>query len=354
MTSAVLTRRDWPSLFAALPMAYAGPVGSAVMRKTPADFRVSEKLGFEPTGSGEHQLLRIRKTGRNTQEIVDWLARCAGIKPMDVGFCGLKDKQAETDQWFSLYLPGQADISLPVENGVEILAQTRHNRKLRRGTHQGNQFELWLRDCDGEPGQIEQRLACIRARGFPNYFAEQRFGIGFNNLDRARAMFRGELRRVKRNQKSLYLSAARSWLFNKVCAARLLEGSWNRAIDDERFILEGSRSFFRAEDASTEEPRLAALDIHTSGPLWGRTGESDRDRLYETESAYLREEDEFREGLEQAGLKMERRPLRTLAHELDWSWPDEQTLRLTFTLDRGCFATSLLREVTECSTGDNR
>ena len=340
---------NWQEQYKNFPR-YNGDAGlSAHYRASAEDFRVNEMLGFEVEGSGEHQMLLVRKTGRNTADIADWLAKLAGIKIMDVGYCGLKDKLAVTAQWFSLYLPGKPDITIPDEPGVEILNRTRHNKKLRRGTHKANQFVLVLRDCSGEPDKWQKRLESVSTNGFPNYFGEQRFGFGFSNLDRAVAMFDGNMKRVKRNQKSMYLSAARSWLFNRLCAERLRDNNWDRGIEGESFMLEGTRSYFSSEDPSAEAKRLADLDIHTSAALWGR---GQPDSVCQALD-WTADEQKMQLGLENGGLKMERRALRAVAHNLSWSWLDGETLEITFELNNGCFATAALREIADCTIGAN-
>jgi tRNA pseudouridine13 synthase len=53
----------------------------------------------------------------------------------------------------------------------------------------------------------------------------------------------------------------------------------------------------------------------------------------------------YREGLEQAGLKQERRSLRLIVADLEWSFPTEDSLQLQFRLPAGAYATTMLREV---------
>ncbi len=348
-------QRDWAAEFRALPRTNPGALGKTKIRLDPHDFQVSEILGFDPDGQGEHLFLQIRKTGRNTTDVVRWLASDTGVKERDVGYCGLKDKHAVSTQWFSVYLPGREIQKVIPQQGFEILKQTRHGKKLKRGAHRANRFKLTLRSCTADRSLWEQRLQQIRRHGFANYFGEQRFGRRFLNLDRAADLFEGHLKRPRRQQKSLYLSAARSWLFNQVCAARILNSTWNRAISGERLVLDGSGSYFVSTEEGDVSDRLATLDIHCSGPLWGRVAEANADdQLYRTEKTILQAECLFRRGLEDAGLKWERRALRAVAHELEWRWQDQATLELGFRLTRGCFATSLLREIADYTTGDSQ
>ena len=99
---------EWTAL-GDLPYAFGGPPLSGRLRATTADFQVDEVLGFEPDGEGEHALLLVRKIGLNTEELARQLARHAGLRPRDVGYCGLKDRNAVTSQWFSLGLAGREE-----------------------------------------------------------------------------------------------------------------------------------------------------------------------------------------------------------------------------------------------------
>jgi tRNA pseudouridine13 synthase len=159
-------------------------------------------------------------------------------------------------------------------------------------------------------------------------------------------MFAG--RRVRRDQRSILLSAARSELFNRVLAARVREASWDQGLDGEVWVLSGSRSVFGPEPWSEElAARLARFDIHPSGPLWGTGGLRSIGKCAETELAALEGDDAMalRMGLEAAGLKQERRALRLLAEGLAWRWQEDSALRLEFSLPPGCYATALLQEL---------
>src|SRR5690606_40892315 len=107
---------------------------------------------------------------------------------------------------------------------------------------------------------IESRLQAVAGRGVPNCFGEQRFGHGGGNVDKALRMFAGM--RVKREERALLLSAARSALFNRVLAARVADGSWDRGLEGEAWMLDGSRSVFGPEPWNDVlASRLDAFDI---------------------------------------------------------------------------------------------
>jgi tRNA pseudouridine13 synthase len=331
-----------------LPRAYGPSVLSAALRSQPEDFQVVEIDSFAAHGEGEHLLLTLRKRGLNTSEVARRLAQWAGIGEVGIGYAGLKDRHAVTTQRFSVHLPRRVAPALAALAGgpLEIVDSAWHNRKLPRGALAGNRFTLVLRQVQGERSAIEARLQAIADRGLPNWFGEQRFGRGGGNVNQALAMFEG--RRVRREQRSILLSAARSELFNRVLAARVADGSWERGLEGEVWMLAGSRSVFGPEPCSdTLARRLATFDIHPTGPQWGQGEPRAQGVCAALELRVLSEADgpALRAGLEAAGLKQERRALRQQAVDLRWTWLDRQTLELGFALAPGSYATALLHEL---------
>lgn len=327
--------------------AHGGPLGKGSIRQQPEDFIVDELASVEFTGEGEHVCLHIRKRGLNTEDIARQLATLAGVTRRDVSYAGMKDRHALTTQWFSVYLPGVADPDWQQLNSdaVQVLEVVRNGRKLRRGTLAGNRFQISIREFEVDAGLLEARLQQIAGQAVPNYFGSQRFGRGGSNLERALEMFAG--RRVKREQRSLYLSAVRSMLFNKVLSQRVSEGNWDQLLDGEVCMRTGSRGFFATESVDDElRQRLQAQAIHPSGPLWGKGELPSQGQALELEKTALAGLADWCEGLEKAGLKMERRSLRLIPQDLQWSYADK-TLILNFSLPAGCFATAVLREIVE-------
>ena len=70
---------NWQPAFAELAIAHGAPLLSARFKQSPADFRVDEELGFEPDGSGEHELLLVEKTGLTTPEAQQALSSAFGL-----------------------------------------------------------------------------------------------------------------------------------------------------------------------------------------------------------------------------------------------------------------------------------
>lgn len=341
---------------AALPRAHGAPALAATLRNRVEDFVVEEIDAFAPSGEGEHLLLAVEKRGMNTAHVARRIAQWAGVPESAVGHAGLKDRHAVARQRFSVQLPGRE--APPLETlafedaatgeSLQVLHHARHARKLPRGALAGNRFALTLRDVDGKREAIEARLSTIAAEGVPNYFGEQRFGRAGDNVAKALAMFAGL--RVKREQRALLLSAARSELFNRVLARRAGEGSWNRGLDGEVWMLDGSHSVFGPEPWSDAlAARLADFDIHPTAPLWGAgdlrtTGAC---RLLEETVLSGADPEALATGLVAAGLRQERRATRLRPRALEWGWIHEDVLRLAFELPPGSYATTVLAELGE-------
>lgn len=330
----------------ALAAAHGAPVLGGRLRASPEDFRVDEIAGFEPSGAGEHLLLTVRKRGMTTPQAARRIAAWAGVAEMGVGYAGLKDRHAVTTQRFSVHLPKRVapDLAALQDDDLQVLDSAWHARKLPRGALAGNRFTLVLREVAGDAAAAEARLQAIRERGLPNYFGVQRFGRGGDNVESARRMFAGQ--RVRREQRSLLLSAARSELFNRVLSARVEAGNWDTGLPGEVWMLDGSASVFGPQAMDeTLQARLAAFDIHPTGPMWGRGGLRSQDEVAALESAIAGAEPELCAGLEAAGLRQERRALRIRASDLAWRWLAPDALELGFVLPPGSYATVLVAQL---------
>jgi len=383
----------------------------AVFKSRATDFQVDEVLPFKADGEGHHLLLHIRKESLNTADVQQALSVLVGCRQSDIGFSGLKDSYAVTTQWFTAPLTTGSENSQRIikflkegctsacrnwigeelqarlsgrAGSVEIITLARHQRKLRRGTHQRNRFRTILRDCEGRE-EFETRLKFIRHIGFPNYFGLQRFGRGASNLRAfhhrwgstdfralmasGRKSGRNARGRIRQSDQ-MAVSAMRSLMFNLYSRTRVIDDSWLTAgLQEPMLVGEGNSFFLNDGSDDTVQERLAAGLLSTSGPLFGELDPSelvlagrlkkDRDDILCSLDAdsplslgldrMLGEAGSTSSGsiFDALGLRHRRRALRRLAHDLTWNWLDPSTLELTFELSASTYATALFHQLGE-------
>ncbi len=312
--------------------AYGAPTCDAEFRSCPEDFVVTETIAQNFSGEGDHLVVKIKKRNENTQWVADKLASYFGLKNVDVGFYGLKDRNAVTTQWFSLHLPNDKenpdweDFKTQHSIDVEVLEVQRHNKKLRRGDHASNRFEIRLRNIQSIES-LRPRLELISSAGVPNYFGEQRFGRACGNLDAAQAWIDSERSIKNKRKRGMIYSAARSYLFNLVLSERVSLDNWNASI---------------AGDANLEV-------ASASGPLWGRGRSVADGRAAEIEQEALQDWEAWCLALEHVGLTHERRAFALIPQDFAWAFEGDELL-LSFQLAPGQFATSVLREICQLKT----
>ncbi|MCG3730212.1 tRNA pseudouridine(13) synthase TruD [Vibrio cincinnatiensis] len=333
------------------PLAYlcGQPIAKAKIKASPEHFKVVEDLGYEFSGQGEHVMVCIRKTGENTSFVANELAKACGVKSKDVGWAGLKDRHAVTEQWLSVYLPDGKFPNLAAFEAqypsIEVLAMTRHHKKLRPGDLRGNHFELLLSEVSNM-ADVMQRLPMIAQQGVPNYFGQQRFGREGNNVSEARRWGRDNVRSRNQNQRSLYLSAARSWIFNHIVSQRIQAGCFDRFIEGDIALKEGQAILISADQLAEFNQQLALQQVQISAALAGDNALPTEKEALKIEQRELDAEPELMALIRGNRMRHERRAISLVPKLFSWE-AEDHTIKLKFTLDAGSFATSIIRELVE-------
>lgn len=347
------------------------PLLRAEFKQQASDFCVDEELGFECSDAGEHIWLRIRKTGINTQEAAHRLARAAGISVNNVHWSGLKDRHGICRQWLSLHMPGrEIPSALNSAESEELVIESvqRNSRKLRRGSHRSNHFLIRLRNLHSLSSAVtiqdalaalEDNLQRVQHQGVPNYFGEQRFG--FDNVGKATSWFTRSYKPRNTTERGLLLSAARSAIFNAVLSERVINKSWNQYIAGDVMNLNGSASVFVPEQCDDMLlKRLQEVDIHPTGPLWGRGDMRTSALCRELEERVVSQFGTLAAGLIAHQVEASRRSLRLPVQALHYRLLTDMVrgqdtehsaggpdLELSFKLPSGTYATAVLHDLIE-------
>jgi len=385
------------------------PGTGGIIKETPEDFLVEEVPLYLPCGEGEHTYVTIEKRGLTTLEAVRRISRALGVPDREIGYAGMKDAVGVTRQTVSIPRVSPDVCSALNLPGIAVLASVRHRNKLRLGHLAGNRFRVRVREVGDEASErAEAVLAVLTARGVPNYFGAQRYGLHGNSHLIGRAMVRGEWRtafdhvigdplavrderwrgaieayrrgdleesirlfpghcRTERDilqrllkrpdahekafyaihprLKKLYLSAYQSSLFDRLLAERL--DALDRVMAGDLAMKHENGACFLVTDAAAEQPRAAAFEISPTGPMFGfRMLFPEGEPRAMEEALLAAEELELSSFNLPGGLAMdgERRPLRVPLREPS-AEQDGEGLVVSFALPRGSYATSVLREV---------
>ncbi|RUO55799.1 tRNA pseudouridine(13) synthase TruD [Pseudidiomarina homiensis] len=343
---------------AELSYMHGRPQVTGSYKQQPSDFQVTELLDVTAEDEGEHQWLWVYKKGANTTFVARQLAEFAGVSERSVSYAGLKDRQAETWQWFSVQLPGKALLDWQQLDHPEFRVERAflRSKKLKMGLHQGNAFRLRLRQVS-DVEALQERWQQLVQHGVPNYFGEQRFGRDGQNLVKAEAWLTGEISNKKakkwsRQQQGMLLSSIRSYLFNTLLSQRIEQQRLTPETGDF-MLLSGTRSFFQVEQLDdTLIERWRSGDIHLSGPLPGGYKEPWQEHLSPFEHEQLQGYQNLVDGLRQKRVDLARRRLLLNLEQAAFECVDTDTVDVMFSLPTGSFATSVLRELMQDVTED--
>ncbi|MCF6200804.1 MAG: tRNA pseudouridine(13) synthase TruD [Hydrogenimonas sp.] len=335
-------------------------------RQTPADFVVTEIPLYTFSNEGEHLVLKIRKKSLTTWQMVDILSSHLGIKARDIGYAGLKDKDAMTIQYISLnrkYEERAKEFSHPQ---IKVIESFYHSNKIRTGHLKGNRFFIRLKKVNPtDAKKIESLLEWIGKNGMPNYFGYQRFGREGDNYKIAQEIIEGKRRVRDRKRRDFLISAYQSHLFNlwlskRVEISRIFDGlklkelkqifEWN---DEVIKKVAGEGHFFKLfpgdvashyphgklftiGNIKSESKRMQNREISPTGPLSGIKVKHSTGIAWEIEKEFIK--DVPAQG----------------SRRYAWIWPEdiegrykdrEAHFELNFTLPKGSYATVLLEMV---------
>lgn len=318
------------------------------LKSAPEDFVVEEIPAYPASGEGEHLYVLLEKRGLSTLDLVGRLSRELGLPRNVIGYAGLKDARAVTAQWISLLGIEEGAIAALEIEGVTVRQVTRHRNKIRLGHLRGNRFFVRVRGVRFDAqGAAERVLAVVGARGLPNWFGAQRFGLRRDTHELGRSLLLGiehpGTRRLDFERRRLFLAAAQSQCFNAILAERLRE--FDGLLDGDVAWLHRNGACFRVESAALESARASAFEISASGPLFGRKCLAPSGRPLEIEDDVLSALGLTRELFAaRSELDGARRPFRVPILDPECRQVGDD-LELRFGLPPGSYATALLREI---------
>jgi len=153
------------------------------LKSSPEDFVVRELVDLPLVDSGKYVIFRLKKRDVTTFEAIIRIARALRVRTKDVGFAGLKDRVAVTEQFCSAPVTKDKIESVSLD-GIELSFVGFSAEPMFRGQNYGNRFRIVVRDVD---------LPRMRER-FVNLFGKQRFSE--QNVEVGRALIKRNWSRV--------------------------------------------------------------------------------------------------------------------------------------------------------------
>ncbi len=179
------------------PRASSEPPIGGRLKERAEDFIVEEIPLYAPCGEGEHLYLGVQKTNMPHSEMLSLLCRHFKVEESAIGFAGMKDRVAVTQQTVSIHLPKDRPVGELRHERLGVLWAMRHQNKLRRGHLRGNRFAIRVRGVDPLAVRtVKRRMEEVARAGAPDYFGEQRFGYRVNGHMLGRLYARGEWQAV--------------------------------------------------------------------------------------------------------------------------------------------------------------
>ncbi len=319
---------------------------------SPRDFVIKEIPLYEPSGSGEHLLLYVRKKGLSTFELLNILSSSLGCRVRDIGYAGLKDKAATSYQYLSIHrsLQNRLESALPHLHSqhIKILTITPHNHKLKIGHLKGNSFFMRLKKVSSNNAtKLHSTLELLAYSGFPNYFGNQRFGKegDFNAWLSSRIQLTQILRSFKPNEVLRALQSPNFptlHTFAKSCTPQLIKTLQSQK--QPFVILQGDimchypfGKNFVCNDTLIESTRFLQKDIAPTGALCGTKFTHSKCLAYDIEEQFLDS---------QIKANGTRRYAWVWAENIEGRYiPQEAHFELHFSLPKGSYATIFLESL---------
>ncbi|MCS7135963.1 MAG: tRNA pseudouridine(13) synthase TruD [Nitrososphaerota archaeon] len=166
-----------------------------VIKESPNDFMVWEVLkdgsdaksmfetSFSTNRYGKFLVCVLHKVDVDTISTLSLISRLIGVKPREVGICGIKDRRACSWQFITIPNKRTLDLNETVQLTERVWLRRVSTRdfKLSSGELYRNMFEIKISKLrlDGHlaAALMGKTIEELKLKGAPNFFGHQRFGV---------------------------------------------------------------------------------------------------------------------------------------------------------------------------------
>jgi tRNA pseudouridine13 synthase len=185
-------------------------------------FFVEEIPLFKFADKGSNLILKIKKSDMSTFKLITVIAKATQLEQRDIGYAGLKDKNATTIQYISIPKQYERDVvkNLTTEK-IEIVEKFYSKFPIKVGQLKGNNFSIVLHKVTQEAtDSIEEVAKKMVEEGIPNYYGYQRFGEDSRSYLQGKEIAHSG-KKLKGAKEKLLVSAYQSYLYNQWLANRI-------------------------------------------------------------------------------------------------------------------------------------
>jgi len=184
-------------------------------------FFVEEIPLFSPSGRGNFLYIDIKKYDLSTWRLLNIFKEATGADDREIGYAGLKDKNATSIQRISLPKKYESLLKNITTDRIKILQTSVNHLPLKVGQLKGNQFVIMLTDVMPDAAaRFAEAGSAMQTDGIPNYYGYQRFGEDGKSWQQGREIAHSG-KRLKGAKEKLLVSAYQSYLFNQWLGERI-------------------------------------------------------------------------------------------------------------------------------------
>ncbi len=324
-----------------------------------------EEIPLAFSGRGNNLILKIKKQNMSTFKLISVLAKALHVSDKEIGYAGLKDKDATTIQYLSLPKQAERHLENITTERIEVLTRDFNATPLKIGALKANRFEIILEQLS-DFKRFEQQARIIEQHGFPNYFGYQRFGTDQKSYEQGKKIAHSG-KKLRGAKERLLVAAYQAYLFNNWLSYRVDVSQSIDTLSPKAAAaklkyplklaeaLKAQPHFFKlflgdlihpypygrdrnVTDLTKEALAFEQAKITPTGPLFGS-----HYKHVQSDAAYI-----------EARFEDENIPNHKGDRRAAWVWPkdlnleyneDQKSLHVSFELPKGVYATTFLEEI---------
>jgi len=337
-----------------------------LIKKFPEDFIVEEIPDFEIVEQGEYAVYRLKKTNLNTEHAIELVCEILRTSRSSINYAGTKDKNAVSTQYISIHKnKGKSGIERPNLH-MEFVGFC--EEPLSLGSLKGNKFQITVRELSDDEKKIFEKNMNSGSK-IPNYFDEQRFSqnnleigisiikkdfkkaseliqesFGHNenfvrtHLEKDQKDYVGAIRMMPKKILSMYIHSVQSYLYNHALSELLKEYASLKNIAYKEIPYSNGQMIFYQRPEDYKQVPVDGLQL-----VGFDTTILSRYIAEKLKELQIEQRDFIIRALPDMSVEGSTRKCFVDIEYFSFEYIDEKTLKLSFNLPKGSYATIFIK-----------